>query len=64
MMFKSIAYVRKTARGRKNGVLGDEKKAYLMVSIFQRSREPLEEELLGQKNTSRRNLCLRLHICI
>ena len=27
MMFKSIAYVRKTARGRKNGVLGDEKES-------------------------------------
>ena len=40
------------------------KKAYLIVGLFQRSRAPLEEELLGQKNTAPRNLCLRLHICI
>lgn len=40
------------------------KKAYLIVGLFQRSREPLEEELLGQKNTAPSNLCLRLRICI
>ena len=63
MMFKSIAYVRKTTRGRNNGVLGYEKERKSHGRYIPKEGEPSEEELWGQ-NTAHRNLCLCLHICI
>ena len=45
MMFKSIAYVRKTTRGRNNGVLGYEKERKSHGRYIPKEGEPSEEEL-------------------